>query len=45
MELALIMVKIEEDENKNEHSKDKNMKKNYKILMLNTQVKTNEKNG
>ncbi len=45
MELALIMVKIEEDESKNEHSKDKNMKKNYKILMLNTQVKTNEKNG
>jgi hypothetical protein len=43
MELALIMVKIEEDETKKENeNKDKNMKK-YKILMLNTQVKTSEK--
>ena len=43
MELALIMVKINEEENKNENIKDKNLKKNYKILMLNTQVKTDKK--
>ena len=35
MEVALIMVKIE-DEEKIENTKDRNMKKNYKILMLNT---------
>ena len=41
MELALIMVRI--DDNEKENNKDKNMKKNYKILMMNAPGKTDEK--
>ena len=41
MELALIMVKID-DGNSNENTKDKNAK-NYKILMMNTPGKADEK--
>ena len=37
--LALIMVKIEDEEKKNGNIKEQNSKKNYKILMLNSQLK------
>ena len=39
IELALIMVKIEDEEKKNGNIKEQNSKKNYKILMLNSQLK------
>ena len=43
MENALIMVKVD-DEDINENIKDKNVKKNYKILMLNPQGNKDNKN-
>ena len=43
MENALIMVKVD-DEDINENIKDKNVKKNYKILMLNPLGNKDNKN-
>ena len=43
MEWALIMVKIEDEEYKNGNIKEQISKKNYKILMLNSQLKMDGK--
>ena len=43
MEWALIMVKIEDEENKIGNIKEQISKKNYKILMLNSQLKMDGK--
>ena len=47
MEHALIMVKSDDDkkENTNTNNKDKNMKKNYKILLMNAPGKEDGKTG
>jgi len=45
MEWALIMVKIEDEENKNGNIKEQISKKNYKILMLNSQLKMDGKSA